>query len=96
MSTVKNGLREGEELLTQVKLLSVPLIESLDSEGRDKVAHDIQQLANELKESRNTVKDSEDLLSRCIASWDSFTTILDALKNWEKATLTKVRPKFYK
>lgn len=91
LSAISNGLIEGDGVVENVVKVSVAVIESTGDTGVDKIKIDVQQLETELKEIKNTVADTEDLLARCVASWDNFMTVLNALKNWENATSLKVR-----
>ena len=90
LSTLERDLSEGDKLIAETKALSVAVIESTGGEGVDKIEHDLGQAESELQEVKNSVSDAVDLLMRCVSSWDNFTTVLNALKAWESASLAKV------
>lgn len=77
-------------MIDKVKELSDIVTKNTSSESIDKINLDIKNLETEFDEIKKLASDTEDVLTRCIKSWDDFTTVLNALKSWENVISDKV------
>lgn len=73
-----------------MKSLSENVLKNTDSEAEEKLKADVKHLEDEWEEINKLLNDTEDTLLRCVTSWDSFSTVLNALKSWEDSTSAKV------
>lgn len=80
----------GEKMIEEIKELSNIVTQNTSSESMDKIRFDIKNSETELDEIKKLASDTEDILRRCIKSWDNFTTVLNALKSWENVISDKV------
>jgi hypothetical protein len=80
----------GEKLVDKAIALSNAIMKTTGTEGQDTLKQEIQQLKADWEGLRIICKDSQKVLSKCIASWNDFADTFDKMKTWLDAFQKKV------
>lgn len=72
----------GEKLVEKAISLSITVMKTTGTEGQDTLKQEVQQLKADWEGLRLICKDSQKVLSKCIASWSDFADTFDKMKCW--------------
>lgn len=70
--------------------LSSTVMKTTGNEGQDTLKQEVQQLKADWESLRLICKDSQKVLSKCIASWSDFADTFDKMRCWLDAFQKKV------
>jgi nesprin-1 len=72
----------GEKLVEKAISMSSTVMKTTGTEGQDTLKQEIQQLKADWEGLRLICKDSQKILSKCIASWNDFADTFEKMKSW--------------
>ncbi|XP_024081429.1 nesprin-1 [Cimex lectularius] len=80
---------KGENLVMNAVDKGESIIGKVGPDSRDLIKNDSSQLKLSLESLKNLLRDNQFNISKCLSSWEEFTTIKDVVKTW----LVQFRPK---
>ncbi|GLH12192.1 Nesprin-1, partial [Gryllus bimaculatus] len=82
MLDIKKTFPDGERLVEHASELSATVMSSVGAEAQDALRQDIQQLKTDWQSLQVMSKETEKMLSKCIAVWNDFTNTFNSMKDW--------------
>lgn len=80
----------GEKLVENALQAIEPVLKTTGQEGQETLKQESQQLKSDWEALKYLVKETQNVLSKCLAAWNDFTNTKDKTKAWLDAFQKKV------